>query len=657
MILTIAGPTLVIYVAILGVAMAVVYRESKQGVERGMTQLASSYASRFDGQLREAAQIAETSAGFVETVGALPDEKIYEQLQGAVARSPLVYGACMAFEPGAVKPPGELFAPYVCRNVNGEGFRRLNIDRSVYDWYRDPQYTWYTRPKSLGRGAWSEPYFDEGAGNILMATYSAPFRLNGKFGGVCTVDIDLPRLHKTAGAAFDQDLDFVILAADGRFVYDRDPSRILSRTIFEVAREQNRPALDALGRRMLAGKAGVASVDGWDSPERQWVFFAPIRSTNWVFACRFPESRVLAEVRGRALWGAAALGVTLALIVACIVLASRRVASPVTRLKQKVVEVAAGNLDVRTDATGGSEELRELGDSFNRMTGQLRAQVERLAAEQAARARIENDLEIARSIQQSLLPAADPTNARLDIAGRSRYCDETGGDYYDFIDVSNPTSGTTVIAVGDVSGHGIASALLMASARAGLRVQAADAGQLSMLLNRVNRLLASDNRHQRFMTMALLVIDAERGDVRWASAGHDPAIIFHPDDGTFDELDGGGLPLGVEPDAEYEEYALPHALRPGDVLILGTDGIWEMRDPAAAMFGKERLRDVIREFRDRPAREIAAAVEQRLDEFRAGGCQKDDVTFVIVRMKAQESDRLPEGEDTAPVLCAEGERR
>src|SRR4029453_8688121 len=108
--------------------------------------------------------------------------------------------------------------------------------------------------KALRAGVWSDPYFDEGAGNILMATYSAPFDLRGAFGGVSTVDIDLPRLHKTVGAEFENDLDFVILTGDGRFVYDPDPSRIMSKSIFDLAAESHRPELAALGRGMLAGR-------------------------------------------------------------------------------------------------------------------------------------------------------------------------------------------------------------------------------------------------------------------------------------------------------------------------------------------------------------------------------------------------------------------
>ena len=241
MVLLIAAPTLLIYVLILGVTTYFAYRESQQALQRDMTQLTSSYAAQFDGRLREAAQIAETTSRFMETIGPLPDEKIYEQLERNVRQSSSVYGACMAFEPGTIKPAGVLFAPYVHRS--GDGVRRVNIDAIVYNWYRDPRYTWFSRPKSLGRGVWSDPYFDEGAGNILMATYSAPFDLERSFGGVNTVDIDLPKLRETVGSAFDPHLDFVILTQDGQFVYDLDPSRIMAKTIFDVAASIEDPAV------------------------------------------------------------------------------------------------------------------------------------------------------------------------------------------------------------------------------------------------------------------------------------------------------------------------------------------------------------------------------------------------------------------------------
>jgi hypothetical protein len=145
MILLIAGPALVIYILILGIAAFSQYRQSKDEVELSMTRLAASYSSRFDGKLRDVARIADATARFVDTGVPIPDDVVYKLLEDNVKQTPLVYGSCMAFEPGTRRPAAELFAPYVYRSQGG--LKRENIDRNVYDWTSDPNYTWYSRPK------------------------------------------------------------------------------------------------------------------------------------------------------------------------------------------------------------------------------------------------------------------------------------------------------------------------------------------------------------------------------------------------------------------------------------------------------------------------------------------------------------------------------
>ena len=247
------------------------------------------------------------------------------------------------------------------------------------------------------------------------------------------------------------------------------------------------------------------------------------------------------------------------------------------------------------------------------------------------RLELEKALAVAEEVQQSLLPECDPSAPGLDIAGRTRYCDETGGDYFDFIDVTSRLSAHTLIAVGDVMGHGVASALLMASARAALRANAPEHLNLADLLTRVNRVLAGDARHNRFMTLALIVIDPINGAVRWASGGHDPTIVFHPATSSFTELEGSGIPLGIMEDAEYQQYETK-GLAKGDVLVIGTDGIWESRNPAGEFFGKDRLRDLMREHAAKPSHEIAALIQSTLVAFRGREGSEDDVTFVVVKI-------------------------
>jgi sigma-B regulation protein RsbU (phosphoserine phosphatase) len=509
----------------------------------------------------------------MEAAPEVSDEQVFEMLSANVMQTGLVYGACMAFEPGTRRPADTLFAPYVCRE--GDGLRRMNIDETVYDWYRDPRFTWYTQPKALGQAVWSAPYFDEGAGGILMSTYSAPFMRGDAFGGVTTVDIDLPRLRSTVGRDFDADLDFVILTADGRFVYDPDATRIMSKTIFEIARETSNPALESLAHELLSGRPGAATIPRWDARRDQLVFYAPIQSADWVFACRLPESLVLADVRNRAAWGAAALALTLALIIGCIGFVAQRISRPIARLRDKVLEVASGNLQARVQDGGQAEEIRDLAQSFNRMTSDLQAHIERLKAETSARQRIERDLEIARDIQRSLLPVGKPDLPLHEIAGWSQPADRTGGDYYDWQTLPD---GRTIITLADVSGHGIGPALVTAVCRAYARASFASMRQFAPVIEQLNDLLTADLSKGRFVTFAAAMLDPHTENVELISAGHGPFFHYVAAEHRLVEIQASNVPLGLASGVDYQPATERHLAR-GDFLLLLTDGFQRSRRP------------------------------------------------------------------------------
>jgi sigma-B regulation protein RsbU (phosphoserine phosphatase) len=191
-----------------------------------------------------------------------------------------------------------------------------------------------------------------------------------------------------------------------------------------------------------------------------------------------------------------------------------------------------------------------------------------------------------------------------------------------------------LVALGDVMGHGVAAALVMAGVRAVLRDRAVAAGDLAELMGRLNNFIAADHGGERFMTMHLSVIDASTQTMRWVSAGHDPVIVFDPADNTFTEVGMGDLPLGVMDDTEYSERT--SALRPGQILFIGTDGVWEMPDAKGEQYGKARLRDAIRECAACSADEIVHSVRERLTAFRGEVKSVDDVTFVVVKVLAAE---------------------
>jgi serine phosphatase RsbU (regulator of sigma subunit) len=239
----------------------------------------------------------------------------------------------------------------------------------------------------------------------------------------------------------------------------------------------------------------------------------------------------------------------------------------------------------------------------------------------------------AMDVQQNLLPNSGFVWDGLDIAGRSLFCDQTGGDYYDYFEKSDSASRTISIMAGDVSGHGLPSALLMTTARAFLRECASRSGSVSTIVGHVNRHLTHDvQASSRFMTLFYAEIDCNARCIRWVRAGHEPALVYDPRSGEFGELGGqGGLPLGVFGEARYEEYH--RELAAGQVLVIGTDGIWEARNREGRMFGKLLLQQVIRDNVVRPAAEIVEKVLEALKQFLFPLDIQDDATLVVVKVE------------------------
>lgn len=623
LILLIALPTLLVYVAILGGTVAFLRSRSFAELEQTMTRLASNYAGRFDGYLREAAALADASAPALAQATQPTD--IYRQLRANLAGRPFIFGACAAYEPGTIRPGDELFAPYVHRTVNE--IVEMNITREVYDWYADPRWTWFREPKAMGKPVWSAPYFDEGAGNVLMTTYSVPFSANGQFIGVATVDIDLVNLRETIGAHVTDGADFMILGRDGSFIYDRQAERILHKKIGDVARELRNHELERSLPALLSGQPGIIDAPGWDDPTRQWLFFAPITSTGWTFVAYVPESVALAGVRERMIVAACALAGTLALIVACIALVSSRITSPLMALTSKVGEIAAGNIDARVEGIATRDELGTLALAFNTMAGRLREHIDRLAAEEVSRKKIEHDLSIARDIQRGLLPDQVPHLPGYDLAGWSRPAEETGGDYYDWQPLG---SGSVAITLADVTGHGIGPALVTAVCRAYTRASFPTEEDVCKVLDRVNKLLCEDLQAERFVTFVVALIDPASHTLRLLSAGHGPLFYYRAASRRVEQFDAHDIPMGVSDDVAHGPPSEFHPA-PGDALVLITDGFFEWANPAGEQYGATRLAEAICAAHGLTAAQTIDHIVADVLRFSAGTRQLDDLTAVVLK--------------------------
>ncbi len=632
LIVFIALPTLVVYVVFLGGTLSVLRAGSLASLERDMTRLAANYAARFDGFLREAAAVADTTAHALSLTPNPAESVIYSQLRANVSHAPFIYGAATAFEPGTVRGGDELFAPYVHRSQSG--LVKMNISREVYDWYSDPQFTWYQEPKAKRSGVWSAPYFDEGAGNVLMTTYSAPFFVGEEIRGVTTVDIDLPQLRETIGAQIADSLDFIILDQNGRFVFDPIPGRIMQKTLAQVAQESGNEQLSALIPRLLSGVAGVAIVDRWDTDEKQWVFHAPIATAGWTFVTRSPERVALAEVRSRLIFAILAMSTTLMLIVVCIAFVSSRLTRPLRQLTRTVGAVADGDLDAQVEHVATQDEIGALARDFNVMTGRLRDHVERLAAVEATRQKFEHDLSIARDIQRGLLPVHQPKLEGYDLAGWSRAADQTGGDYYDWQSLPN---GNTAITLADVTGHGIGPALVTAVCRAYARASFPIEKDVGRVLDQINDLLCDDLQSKRFVTFVVALLETATHTVRLLSAGHGPLFFYRAADRHIESFIAHDIPFGLATEIGYGPPSVLE-MAPGDILILITDGFFEWPNPQSEQFGTPRLEAAILASAHRSASDLIQHLHSEVLRFVDGTVQPDDLTAVVLK-------RLPSGDD------------
>ncbi|MGD9045739.1 MAG: PP2C family protein-serine/threonine phosphatase [Desulfobacterales bacterium] len=262
----------------------------------------------------------------------------------------------------------------------------------------------------------------------------------------------------------------------------------------------------------------------------------------------------------------------------------------------------------------------------------LKLAEEALRKRERERDQLRHSLELAREVQQKLLPKENPGIAKLDVTGKSIYCDETGGDYYDFIDIADSSSEKLGIVVADVVGHGISSALIMASVRSALRQRLAMPGSISQVITDVNCQMAGDlSDSSQFVTLFYLVADPARQTLQWVRAGHEPAILYDPITDNFSELQGPGMALGLDKHFEYEKNQKENVSK-GSTVVLATDGVWEARNKSGQMFGRTAVYDIIRNNSAASADEIMEAIFSQIQKFLEALKPQDDLTLVVVKV-------------------------
>jgi len=301
------------------------------------------------------------------------------------------------------------------------------------------------------------------------------------------------------------------------------------------------------------------------------------------------------------------------------ILVSRNLSIPFRDIIETLKRIRNGRFDKRVQVFS-NDEIGYTGDAINEMTQGL-----------IERERMQQSLNLAKEVQQNLLPKSNLRTTGFDIAGKSVYCDETGGDYYDFLSIGELQNSKIGVAIGDVSGHGISSALLMATVRASLRQRVLLPGKIADIISDVNRQLVEDVEDSgQFMTMFFMSLDLANKQIEWVRAGHNPGIIFDPVSDSFEELNGAGIALGVDEHWNFKGYRKAD-VSAGQIIFLSTDGVWEVRNPKGEMMGKEPILSVIRQHANSDAAHILEAIFGALKQFIGGRRIEDDITSVVIK--------------------------
>ncbi len=622
-------PLIIISTIVMLLTFDKLYSNAKERLHSEATEIASHYADNLDGQFQTVAQAARSTANFLEIYTELNEQKLYEILRKNVSQNPLVYGAAIAFEPFKFSDDKKLFSPYVYRK--GDELISIDIGIDSYD-YTSGEWEWFTRPRELNKPIWTEPYFDKGAGNILMNTYSVPFYNNGEFMGIATIDISLDDLQKHAGIENLEDQTFMISSPTGQFIAHPNPEMIMKGNIRNHASQFNSQDFKKIVEDILSGGNGLAVInDGlkgtFFGQGTIWIFFAPIKSTGWSFMILVPELKMTEDVRGQLFIGAVALFILIFLVICSIMLVSNNLTNPIRRLAVTVNNIREGKLNSKVTDIKSTDEIGQLVTGFNAMVDQLNHHIDALSQEMAARQLVENELQVAREIQSSLLPMTFPPfpdHDEFDLHAKNEAARHVAGDFYDFFFIDK---NTLMIVIADVSGKGIPAALMMAVTRTIIRNSAKTGESPAQILEETNRLLIESQTQPIYVTIFLGCYDTITGKLVYANAGHHPAYIIDSQGKVSSVANATGTIVGMLDDASYDNNRIDIATE--NYLVLYTDGIPEARSQKGVFFGDDNFLELLAECQGKSSSEICSYIINRVTDYQSGDI-KDDMTLLIL---------------------------
>lgn len=567
--------------------------------------------------------------------GDYPESELRALLREAVDERDDLFGAALALNPRFASNPEVGFAAYFYYR-NGEVIYS-DLSRAV-DYVLS---SWYREAASLGRPIWTEPYFDDGGGNVNMVTYSVPMfrQVNGErvIYGVVTADITLDEVQYYLDRMELGERGFgFMLSRSGKII--ASPSRedwLQPWTgIIDSAGEASRWA--ALISRVAAGEKGSARVTCLDMPDDCIVKLAPLETTRWPVGAYYAEHEMLAPLRDYLMKSALSQLATLALLLVGVVWVSRSITRPLRSLALATADIATGDFHTRLPEHRRADELGRLVHAFSLMQDNLQRYIEELREQTASRNRLEGELDAASAIQMSMLPGGGQAHVvedRFVLWATLHPAKSVGGDLYAFY-LQGPEK--LLVAVGDVSDKGVPAALFMARAMTLLQQQVNSTLDASEILTALNNELVQGNDSCMFLTLFVGWLDLDTLSLDFACGGHTPPLLVR--DGTASTLlvrDGPALGL-----VENQAFPLNHiVLQAEDRLALFTDGIEEAFNTHQQQFGLDAVTHALEDAGRQNLMTAGQSLLEAVARHQGDAPPSDDITLLLLMPRAAGSER------------------
>ncbi len=585
-------------------------------------------ASQMEGELLAISDVAKTFALFVEESN-LDKTALLRLLRSFVERNKRIFGSTAAFEPYAFDPHLKAFSPYYYEREGVVHYVQLANDN--YNYF-DKE--WYRESRKLKKPFWSEPYCDEGGGNVMMTTYSYPLFTGGReeasrhFGGVLTADVSIPWLTERLASfkVFKTGYCFLI-SRKGNFLV-RPKGSIAQKSLSAAAQHPEKPGLDDVVRQMLAEPSGFAYIGTSLNPRESFLAFARIPSTGWSLGIVVPRDEILASLTGlyRKQVGIAAL-IVIGMLALTLALAAS-ITGPLRRMAAVTARVAQGDLDVDLADIRSHDEIGNLAQAFQSMTVSLKKHIRDLMEMTGAKQRMESELAIAAQIQRSMLPSrfpAFPERKDFDIYAVMAPAKTVGGDFYQFFLIDE---NRLCLAVGDVADKGVPASMFMAVTTFLIRVAADQGATPDKILSLVNRHICRENDTCTFVTIFCAILDLHSGELWYSNAGHDAPLISCPGRDAIELPMPPGPAAGLIVSATYVTERV--MLEPGSILLAFTDGLTDALNEKQEAYSGKRLERVVTSLDSCDVATMVEHIREDVERFSGEAEQFDDLTLMAV---------------------------